>query len=87
MSQNYIANPPLAVTGEPPKPDQFAPYQDDQGNLWTAIIIAVLEHSPDRKFFNVKAVKVIEGDVLVGEWVYEVATAHVLYDPPGPPWP
>jgi hypothetical protein len=88
MPQNQnLPKPPVAQPGKMPQPGQWAPYQDDDGVLWPAFITGVKEKSPDGKYFNVDAVKLVDGDPVTGEWIFDVKSAYVLYNPPGPPWP
>ena len=86
-SQSHLPIPIATVPGEMPKAGQWSPYQADSGDLWPALITGVFERSPDGKFCNVTAVKLVEGTVSSGEWLYSIEAGHVLYDPKGPPWP
>jgi hypothetical protein len=84
---NNLPKPPVAQRGKAPQVGQWAPYLEDDGTLWPGIITSVGESSPDGKWYNVGAIYLKGGTPVTGEWQYDVATAEVTYNPPGPPWP
>lgn len=96
--RSTLPSVPVAQPGRAPQSGQWAPYRYQNGTTIPGIICYVAEASPDGKYYRISGIAVhpektlpngqtAPGGFEYDGWMFEVASAQMLWIPCGAPWP